>query len=242
MKEVEESGALDKPGNVLITGSLKGEKRAKEKVDTDYKGDWTRLTDVVRSSIGVDGYHSVKHILDKVKAAGLKIAKKPKDRFSKPTPVGYRDVLLNVQFPNGHIGELQLHVKPMLKAKAKAHEHYDVLRNFEDANQQKRRDLKPEEEAWDAANTKKTASSRVRLTANRRIRLTARGGNIMAAETGVRYYVLDDMPCYRKPHQLPIQLIGDNKERVIYDMYYFDHNADMIEASDYVDRKKKAGY
>jgi hypothetical protein len=72
----------------------------------------------------------LKNVLDKLKKSGLKLSQQPKDRFSNPTGSGYRDMLLNIEFPNGVIGELQLHVKPMLKAKNEGHHHYEVERTL----------------------------------------------------------------------------------------------------------------
>jgi hypothetical protein len=121
----------DQPGGMLFIAPLKSEKRAAEKVATDYEGDWSRLTDVVRASIAVDNLHEAASVLKELKENGLRLAKPPKDRFSNPTDVGYRDLLMNIRLPNGIIGELQVHVKPMLKAKELGHKPYEVMREIE---------------------------------------------------------------------------------------------------------------
>ena len=120
-----------KEGGMLFIAPLKGEKRAAEKVEQDYGGDWSKLCDVVRGSMAVDSMEDVQKTVEALKKAGLKLAKPPKDRFSKPTSVGYRDLLLNVEFPNGTIGELQIHVKPMLQAKELGHKPYESIRTIE---------------------------------------------------------------------------------------------------------------
>lgn len=121
----------DRPGGMLFIAPLKGEERAAEKVQADYGGDWSQLRDVVRCSIAVDTMSDVRKTMQALHKSGLKLAMQPKNRFHKPTPVGYRDILMNVQFPNGIIGEVQLHLKGMLKAKEAGHEHYETMRTLE---------------------------------------------------------------------------------------------------------------
>lgn len=117
-------------GHYLFIAPLKGEERAAEKVESDYGGDWSKLLDVVRGSIAVDTHEQIREVVGKLTEAGLKLAKQPKDRFHKPTPVGYRDLLMNVELPNGIVGELQLHVKGMLEAKEQGHKPYEVMRSL----------------------------------------------------------------------------------------------------------------
>lgn len=136
----------EQKGGMLFIAPLKGEKRAAEKVRDDYDGDWSKLCDVVRASIAVDTMEDLHSALHALKQSGLKLAKPPKDRFTKPTDVGYRDCLLNVKFPNGTIGELQLHVKPMLAAKEEGHKPYELIRSLEGkykADESTGRRLKP---------------------------------------------------------------------------------------------------
>jgi hypothetical protein len=117
---------------MLLMAPLKSAKRSEEKVKADYDGDWSRLTDVVRASLAVDTFDELQQVLGKLRQSGLHLAKAPKDRFAKPLPVGYRDVLLNVTLPNGHVGELQVHVKPMLATKELvAHHFYEEMRSIE---------------------------------------------------------------------------------------------------------------
>lgn len=129
---------FSKPGGLLFVAPLKGMERAREKVENKYKGDWSRLCDVVRASIAVDTLDDLKSLMGKLKAGGLQLAASPDDRFHTPTSVGYADVNMNVKLSNGLIGELQLHVKPMLDAKRAGHKPYEVIRKIEES--------KPEEE------------------------------------------------------------------------------------------------
>lgn len=122
---------LTKPGGMLFIAPIKGEKRAAEKVESDYGGDWSKLLDTVRCSLAVDSFDQVQSTLAALQKGGMRLARQPKDRFHKPLPVGYRDLLLNVTFPNGIVGEVQVHVKPMLQAKEEGHKHYETERTLQ---------------------------------------------------------------------------------------------------------------
>jgi hypothetical protein len=122
---------LQKPGGQLFIASLKGRERAAEKVMSDYHGDWSRLMDVARCTIAVDTLPELKNVVQKLKDSGMKLAGEPKDKFSRPTDAGYRDLNLRVQLPNGIISEVQVHLKGMLVAKAAGHKMYEVMRTLE---------------------------------------------------------------------------------------------------------------
>jgi hypothetical protein len=49
-----------------------------------------------------------------------------KDRFAKPAPGDYRDMLLNVKMPNGAIVELQITSEQLLEAKGTGHVFYEI--------------------------------------------------------------------------------------------------------------------
>lgn len=132
-KKPKEMGPEDwsSPDGHLFLGGLKGEARAKEKVEADYGGDWSKLTDVVRGTIAVNSLDDVKKAIDAVKAAGLEFAQKPKNRFAKPTEMGYRDMLTIVKLPSGMMAELQFSTKAMSEAKRRGHKPYEVYRNLQ---------------------------------------------------------------------------------------------------------------
>lgn len=129
----------------LFIAPLKGAKRAHEKVEADYGGDYSQLRDMVRGTISVPTMGHVKQALAHIKEAGLELAMKPKDRFAKPTNEGYRDLMTFVKLPNGMVAELQIHVKAMTLAKEEGHAHYETTRSLqakynEDAPSDKWRD------------------------------------------------------------------------------------------------------
>ncbi len=128
--------------NLVILAPVKGEKRATEKVNGDYGGDWSKLLDVARASIVVDSYADVEKAVAKLRENGTTFARKPKDRMTNPTDAGYRDILTNVKLPNGIVGELQILVKPMMKAKLQGHHQYEITRSIEAAAEREGRDKK----------------------------------------------------------------------------------------------------
>jgi hypothetical protein len=119
---------LSEPGIVYGLGPPKDRVSAERKVNDKYAGDWSKLGDAVRASIGFDSVDQLRDGIDKLKAAGLKLATKPDNKFVNPTDAGYRDMNLNFEMPNGVVGELQLHLKPILRAKSQGHKDYDVTR------------------------------------------------------------------------------------------------------------------
>jgi hypothetical protein len=133
-------GVLHAPGGpgdtrgFLVIAPNKSEARAREKVSTDYKNDWTQLKDMVRGSIVVNTVAEVAEAFKNAEAAGLKFAAQPKDRFSKPTPEGYRDLNTLVTLPSGILAELQFHVRELSDAKAEGHKHYEAQRTLRASN------------------------------------------------------------------------------------------------------------
>lgn len=115
-------------GVVYGMGPPKTEESAARKVNDKYGGDWSKLGDAVRASIGFDSVDQLREGIEMLRAAGLKLATKPDNKFVNPTDAGYRDMNLNFEMPNGVVGELQLHLKPILRAKSKGHKDYDVTR------------------------------------------------------------------------------------------------------------------
>ncbi len=121
----------DNDKGFLFMGKLKGEARAKQKVESEYGGEWSKVRDMVRATIAVPSVTQLPKVLKELKNAGIELAQKPKNNLVKPLPGGYRDLNLIVKLPNGMVAELQVHVKPMTVAKGIGHKHYEVSREIE---------------------------------------------------------------------------------------------------------------
>ena len=116
-------------GTPVVPPSLKGRTRAEEKVDANYGGDASQLTDLARSSIVFETMAELNAALGVVRSR-CKIVKL-RDRFAKPLN-GYRDVLMNVEMGNGHIVEMQLHLRGIIEVKESVgHRLYEESRTIE---------------------------------------------------------------------------------------------------------------
>jgi hypothetical protein len=117
----------------MIIASNKDRREAGRKVEERYGGDWREgAVDIVRASIAVDRYDQLHDVIEKLQQSGLQLASRPRNRFQKPTSSGYRDVVLNARLPNGHIMEIQLHLKDVLRAKEEAHSEYRRIKGIDD--------------------------------------------------------------------------------------------------------------
>lgn len=128
LKRITKEIAKRTSGKVKFA-SIKNKKRALEKIGSDYKGDTSQLLDIARASI-------VFNKKEDIYRAAYEIAKnceivRIKDRFIKPGPVGYRDIMINIKTSDGHIVEMQLHLKSILKAKALETVNYNRIRTIE---------------------------------------------------------------------------------------------------------------
>ncbi|MBI4700706.1 MAG: type VI secretion system tip protein VgrG [Deltaproteobacteria bacterium] len=123
--------AGENKGAPMFPPGLKGRPRAEEKIRTEYGGDASQLLDVSRASIVFESMDDIYAAKEKI-AGKYKIVRE-KDRFKKPLPGGYRDILLNVQMPpDGHVCEVQLHSKQILEVKnGEGHKIYEETRGLE---------------------------------------------------------------------------------------------------------------
>jgi len=138
--------ASETGGEAKLPQALKGRERATEKTMADYKGDASKLVDLVRASIVYKSFPELMGGLD-ICNRNLTLVRE-KNRFAQPTPAGYRDILLNVKLSNGHIAELQLHLTQILAVKSGAgHKIYEEVRKIEAIAQTADRALTGEERA-----------------------------------------------------------------------------------------------
>jgi hypothetical protein len=91
------------------------------------------ILDLLRTTIVVDNESQIQPTIDlltkkfgRVKK-GVKRLFRIKDRFAKPLN-GYRDILTNVQLPNGLVAEIQINVPVMITAKNTGHVVYAMSR------------------------------------------------------------------------------------------------------------------
>lgn len=229
---------LDKPGPVVVIGPMKSQERSKEKVEADFGGDWSRLTDAVRASVAVDSFDQLDEVVKKLKKAGLKLARKPKDRFANPTEAGYRDMLLNVKYPNGHVGELQLHLKPVLKAKDQGHKFYEEVRSIEaKASKEGRKEMTADELRIVNEANKKSRDLYAKAWAEAtKVKAGKTAMEREAAKT--KYYDYEGMPAYWAGAKFPVIVQGKGKQTVVYKLQKFFETATPITEEEFEALKK----
>jgi hypothetical protein len=131
-------------GEPLIPPSLKGRDRTQQKIEADYGGDASRITDLARSSIICENPQQIYKALGELKGQGNVV--RVKDRFENPVN-GYRDMLVNVEMSNGHIVEVQLHLRSVMEVKNGAgHKLYEESRGIYAKAKMEGRELTPQEQ------------------------------------------------------------------------------------------------
>jgi hypothetical protein len=121
---------VDDPAPIAAgMGPIKGDYRMIEKALMDYGGDISKVNDAVRGTVVVESMDDVKRVVDSIKKHAT--VTREKDRISNPV-MGYRDFMMNVKFSNGLNGEVQVHLKPLLRAKEKGggHKIYEEMRSL----------------------------------------------------------------------------------------------------------------
>jgi len=128
---------------------LKGTQRAVEKVNADYKGDPSKIRDLLRTTIEINKPSDVENAIEKIKAQyGEPV--KIRNALSESAPSvggsGYRDVNMTVEI-DGAYAEVQINFPAMLKAKEELHKNYEVVRSIQAKANIDKRGLTAEEEA-----------------------------------------------------------------------------------------------
>jgi hypothetical protein len=239
-KDVLDTVDYDKPGPIIMIGPMKTKERAKKKIEEEEGGDYSVLADIVRASVAVDSFDQIGDVMKKLRASGLKLANEPTDRFEKPTEAGYRDIKMNVVFPNGHVGELQVHLKPTLQAKEKGHKFYETVREIQGKKQKEGRDVLTDEEqkAVDEANAKMKDlydTAWKKATGGKKEAMITK---VIAAwqgslKEGTKYYKDDGgTPVFWNRKRFPMKVVKD-KTTVIWDLEKFFQRASVISKKEF---------
>lgn len=117
---------------VMMRKTLKGRERALQKTIADNKGDAGKLLDVFGGTLVMPDKADFSQVISAVKDAGMEIAR-IKNGYKSHDPYGYADIKMNVQMPNGFIGEIILIEEHMMRMKAgPGHQIYEVGRTLQD--------------------------------------------------------------------------------------------------------------
>ena len=140
LRAIVEMIAAATNGESMYPPGLKGRERSMEKIAADYGGDPSQLLDVSRASIVFDSMEDIQKAREML-GDQIEIVRE-KNRFEKPAPGGYRDMMLNVKVDPGHVCEIQLHSKQVLEVKnGEGHEIYEEMRSIEGGAKKNNRPL-----------------------------------------------------------------------------------------------------
>jgi hypothetical protein len=123
--------------------------RALDKIIGDYGGRADRLSDLLGGKVqygSVDElYNALEWVRQIAQGGGAEIVSF-KDRLMFPVGSGYRDVQMFIRMPNGHIGELRMHLTSIDEAASYEHALYEVQRDLPQvAQEQGRQGARPQE-------------------------------------------------------------------------------------------------
>lgn len=230
--DLKEKADYSEPGPIIAIGPLKGRKRVIEKTQESGEG-FDNVLDFVRATIAVDGLDDIPPIVSKLRAMGVEFARQPKNRLDSPTDVLYRDIMFNVKYPNGHVGEIQINLKKMLEAKKIGHKYYETTRAIVAAKKlEGNRVLTEEEEA--VMQTANEIQRNLYNEAWKQILGESKGTKMAATPVKVPvskvtlYYTYNDLPAYVAPRQLPVVINAKSEEVTIYDVEKFFRDSHRI--------------
>lgn len=227
--DLKEKPNLDAPGPMVLIGPIKKQDRVLEKVKESGAG-LDSVLDLVRATIAVDRLEQIPQVMQKLRDLGIVLARAPKNRFSQPTVVGYRDMMFNVRYPNGHVGEIQINVKSMLRAKKAGHPFYEQVRTIAAIKKAEGdRHLSTEEQAIldDANHIQKEIYEDAWAEVSESPLMRNASG------TDSSYFEYEDLPAKVLPLELPVLLNNRGDEVVVYDVARFYREARRISKTAY---------
>jgi hypothetical protein len=122
--------------------------RADDKIQFDYKGVASNLNDLLGGKIQFDKVPELYQALQRIEAIAAQHRIQVvslKDRVIERNDSGYGDLQMRVRLPNGHIGELRLHLKAIDKFADYEHTLYEVKRDIEAMADQQNREMNAQE-------------------------------------------------------------------------------------------------
>jgi N12 class adenine-specific DNA methylase len=132
-------------GSVKI-GPLKGDKRALQKINGEYRGDVGRLKDMLRATVIAPDVKAVTTVFKRLLAMPGAMKDGSRNWFVGETPdaLGYRDAKVNLRI-GGVIVEIQVSTQAMLDAKTEGHKLYEKAREISEAIELEQRVATPKE-------------------------------------------------------------------------------------------------
>ncbi|PTN12502.1 RelA/SpoT domain-containing protein [Nitrosomonas aestuarii] len=116
-------------GVVFEVGPLKEPERALDKINSDYEGDPRQIKDLVRGRFVVDKPEQIvaikQAILEELDVDSLK------DKYAEPSSTtGYRDLNTKIALENGHIAEIQVQQRDMMRVNKPTHDIMEEIQEI----------------------------------------------------------------------------------------------------------------
>ncbi|MFC0508146.1 toxin glutamine deamidase domain-containing protein [Micromonospora costi] len=108
----------------------KAHRRVLDKL-VEYDNDASRLKDLAAAKLEFERLDDLYDTLHDLGGDPDVVVVEVKDRFLRPQPSGYRDVLLRLRMSNGHIAELRLHLDAVEEVAVWDHALYEIRRDLE---------------------------------------------------------------------------------------------------------------
>lgn len=117
-------------GKVSIRPGLKDKGRVLVKAEEDKYQRVSTVKDILAGTLIFDTVQEVSAALRMIEADPS--VYRIKNRYENPLKEGYRDILMNIVMPNGHVCELQLNTQTMIDVKETGvgHKIYEILRQL----------------------------------------------------------------------------------------------------------------
>ena len=121
------------PGTEATLGPIKSISRAAVKALTKYGGDYSGLTDLVRMKVVCEELAHVRRALEEAATAAgwelVLIKDRMQHAYDPQMSGGYRDILMNLRWTNGHVVEVQFHLHKLIAIKSGGgHVRYELAR------------------------------------------------------------------------------------------------------------------
>ena len=223
---------FDRDGSVLVIVPQKKEDRATEKVDADYDGDWSRLVDIVRATIAVEEYSELQSVVDALRESGMVLARRPEDSFVTPSVCGCRRLKVNMVYPNGHIGEIQIHLKGIFRISVCDHELYEKVREIESNAKKQDRDWLTKEEIAVVVGLNRVIADRYEQAWKQYAPTTASKPVMAFMGDEVTYYEYGGYPVESASGCFPVLWLK-NRKIVVYDLLRFMNKAHQISRQEF---------
>lgn len=146
LRHLQETYPNQFDGAYYEQAQLKAPERAQAKINGEYRGDVSQVTDLLRGRIVVETPEQIEIVRREIAAqAETMHLERIKDSFAKPTGTRYSSLNTSTRLPNGHVAEFRIDQIDMVEAGNSNHLAYEETQEIQRRAYVEHRDLTPEE-------------------------------------------------------------------------------------------------